>query len=203
MSKLLNYFFVFCAFLLFSAFIIPKNGSEKQKQTTEPITINWISIEEAIRLNEKSPKKMFIDVYAPWCGWCKKLDNTTLQNPDVVKYINENYYAVKLNAESKDTITLGRQKYKFVSQGRVKGNELALSLLNNNLTLPSMVILEQDFSKDSKKPGFSLNYSRLSVIPGYLDAPKMDKVLRYFGDDYYKKVKWAIFDKKFKSRISR
>ena len=51
--------------------------------------INWISLEEAQRLNEKEPRKIIIDLYTSWCGWCKKMDASTFAHPVVAKYVNE------------------------------------------------------------------------------------------------------------------
>ena len=45
-----------------------------------------------------------MDVYTEWCGPCKLLDKNTFQNPDVSRYIIENYYAVKFNAEGMEEI---------------------------------------------------------------------------------------------------
>ena len=65
--------------------------------------INWISIEEAEIANKKEPRKVFIDVYTDWCGWCKKMDASTFEDPQIIKYLNENYYCVKLDGEDKNT----------------------------------------------------------------------------------------------------
>ena len=66
--------------------------------------IQWMSFEDAVAMtqNEGNTKKVFIDVYTDWCGWCKKMDKDTFQNPEVAKYMQENYYMVKFNAEGKD-----------------------------------------------------------------------------------------------------
>ena len=69
--------------------------------------INWISMQEAIDLTAKpgNKKKIFIDAYTDWCGWCKRMDQSTFIDSNVIKHMNENYYAVKFDAESYDTIT--------------------------------------------------------------------------------------------------
>ena len=66
--------------------------------------IHWMDFESAVAASQKQPKKMFIDVYTDWCGWCKKMDASTFMDDSVAAYINANYYPVKFNAESKDTI---------------------------------------------------------------------------------------------------
>ena len=65
-----------------------------------------MSIEKAyeLSLTEENPKKIFIDVYTDWCGWCKRMDNTTFKDSVMVKFLNDNFYCVKLNAEQKEDI---------------------------------------------------------------------------------------------------
>ena len=79
--------------------------------------INWVSIEEAEKMNKEKPKKIMVDVYTDWCGWCKKMDKDTFSNPVIAEIINEHYYAVKLNAEGKDEIIFNGTTYKFIAQG--------------------------------------------------------------------------------------
>ena len=65
----------------------------------EPTKIKWLTIEQAYALNQKEPRKMVIDVYTDWCGWCKVMDRETFSKPAIAEFVNKNYYAVKLNAE--------------------------------------------------------------------------------------------------------
>ena len=73
--------------------------------------INWVTLEEAVELQKKNPKKIMMDVYTSWCGPCKMLDRNTFQNKDVATYVNENYYAVKFNAEGEKTVTFNGKTY--------------------------------------------------------------------------------------------
>ena len=79
--------------------------------TIQAQEINWLSIDEAIELQKQNPKKIMIDVYTNWCGPCKALDRNTFHNKEVVDYVNENYYAVKFNAEGDDVINYKGTKY--------------------------------------------------------------------------------------------
>lgn len=74
-------------------------------------TIKWVTFNEALELQKKKPKKIFMDVYTDWCGPCKMLDKQTFHNPDVVKYINEHYYAVKFNGEGNETVAYQGKTY--------------------------------------------------------------------------------------------
>ena len=80
---------------------------EESKQTE----INWMTFEEAVAAQKENPKKIMIDAYTNWCGPCKMLDKQTFNNPDLVAYVNENYYAVKFNAEGNETIKFKGKTY--------------------------------------------------------------------------------------------
>ena len=138
--------------------------------------INWMSFEEAVKLNETAPKKIFIDVYTDWCGWCKRMDQTTFQDTAVIKYMNENYYAVKFDAEMSDTIVFGG--YTYVNEGGVNGrrgtHQLAAAMLQGRLSYPSYVFMNE-------------NNQLLTVAPGYMDAKDIMPVLSYFATDAFKK----------------
>ncbi|MGB3078914.1 MAG: DUF255 domain-containing protein, partial [Saprospiraceae bacterium] len=45
--------------------------------------INWLTWEEAQAKNQQHPKKFIVDVYTQWCGWCKKMDKATFEEPKI------------------------------------------------------------------------------------------------------------------------
>ncbi len=136
--------------------------------------INWMTFQEAVKLNETAPKKIFIDVYTDWCGWCKKMDKTTFLDPTVVEYMNENFYAVKFDAEMNDTISFAG--YTFINQGGMGGrkgtHQLAAALLQGRLSYPSYVFMDE-------------KNQLLTVAPGYMEPKDLMPILKYFGTDAY------------------
>ncbi|HEY9677527.1 MAG TPA: thioredoxin fold domain-containing protein [Drouetiella sp.] len=58
-------------------------------------------LERSLDRAEKEHKLVLADFYTSWCGWCKKLDQTTFADPALMKYMDEHYIPVKLNAEDK------------------------------------------------------------------------------------------------------
>lgn len=114
--------------------------------------IKWMSWEEAIALNKKHPKKIFVDLYTSWCGWCKVMDQKTFSDEAVVAYMNANYYAVKFDAEQKASIEY--KKYTFKYKPENKAHELAISLLDGKMSYPSFVVLNE-------------KEERMSIIKGY------------------------------------
>ncbi len=64
--------------------------------------VQWLSIEQALELQKKEPKKIFMDIYTDWCGPCKMMDILTYSNKDVIEYVNKNFYPVKFNGEGNE-----------------------------------------------------------------------------------------------------
>lgn len=143
-----------------------------------------MSFEEAVEANEKDPRKFIVDVYTNWCGWCKRMDATTFSDPVVIKYINENYHAVKLNAERTDTIVLGQQVFVNKRGGKRSPHELAVALLNGKMSYPTIVYLDE-------------NVDMLQPVAGYLDAKGIEPILKFFGDNAYKTIDWPSYESSF------
>jgi len=143
-------------------------------QQSSQSAIHWMNFDDVVRLGETHPKKIFIDVYTPWCGWCKKMDAETYQDPKIIAYINKNFYAVHLDAETADTFHFKGHKF-FNPQPHTRGytNELASSLLDGKLGYPTTVYMDEGFS-------------RLTYIQSYMSAADLMPILIYFAEEKYK-----------------
>jgi len=158
--------------------------------TSSAQDIKWYGFQEAVELCKKQPKKIFIDVYTDWCGWCKVYDRNTFSNPAIAEYMNKHYYPVKFNAEGNDTIHF--QGHVFTNPGgNLGGNRkpthpLAVSLLNGKMSYPSVVFMNEKFQL-------------LHVQPGYLSPEQFAPFMVYFGEEIYNtKTTWEEFNKTFK-----
>lgn len=149
--------------------------------------VKWLSIEEAYAKSQTdtTPKKIFIDVYTDWCGWCKKMDKDTFQNEAVAAYMNEKYYMVKLDAEGKDPITFKDTEFKFISSGRNGYHELAAALLQGKMSYPTVVFLDESFNM-------------LSPVPGYQKPDPFMNIAKYFGENIYKTSDWKTYSEQGK-----
>lgn len=151
--------------------------------------INWLTWEEVEEKMHEQPKKIMVDVYTEWCGWCKKMDASTFQNPELIKYINENFYAIKFDAEYTGPITINNTEYNFVKAGRKGYHELAAKILRGKLSYPSLVFLDY-------------NMKVIQPIPGYRDALTLDMILHYFHEDHHKTTPWKKYANKYEKKSS-
>lgn len=117
--------------------------------------LDWIDIEKASQISEISNKKKFlVDVYTDWCHWCKVMDKQTFTDPEVIKYISDNFHVVKFDAESQRTLNFKGKSYQWQNEGRNGVNGLALELLQGRLSYPSLVYLDEKLNPLAVSPGF-------------------------------------------------
>ncbi|MEO8150626.1 MAG: DUF255 domain-containing protein [Bacteroidia bacterium] len=168
-----NFTTLFCFLMLLGSLGCNAQTSEHAGQK-----IKWMSFTQAVEANKKQPKKIFIDIYTGWCGWCKKMDATTFLNDTVANYMNEKFYAVKMDAENKDTIMFNDHQFFFMPE--YKANSLALSLLNGKMSYPTFVVMDE-------------KVQLLSPVAGYQTVPQIMPVLKYFGDNIYLNQNWTDY----------
>jgi len=173
-------------YLLFLFLLTAAFGSKAQSDEPKS-AVAWMTIEEALEKSKTEKRKIFIDVYTDWCGWCKVMDRETFSDPEVAKVLNEKFYAVKLNAEKKkEDVVIHGTTFKFIETSPGKGiHQLAAALLQNQLSYPTVVFLSEDFGMISPMPGFKKPeefHVSLSFVAS--DAFKRTDINTYVKDEY-------------------
>jgi len=130
--------------------------------------VNWLTFEQLEDSLKVSPKKVFVDFYADWCTYCHKMDKITFQDLEVAALLNNDYYAVRMNIETPDTVRFGNQV--FVNERIKKPNpvhQIALLMASQRgkvFSLPAMVLLDDTFKAKAR-------------FFQYLDAEQMIEIL--------------------------
>jgi thioredoxin-related protein len=149
-------------------------------------TVKWMSFEEALQKSKIEKRKIFIDVYTSWCGWCKVMDKNTFSEAHVAKILNEEFYPVKFNAEQRENVEFNGTTFKYVASGNSGYHELAAALLNNKLSYPTVVFLDEEFRM-------------IQPLSGYQEPKDFHPIIQFIGEDHYKTTTWKDWQVQYKS----
>lgn len=153
--------------VLTSCFIIFSSG--KVRPTREKM--EWLNLQEALVKLKVQNKPVLIDVYTDWCHWCKVMDQKTYSNQHVINYLSDNFYPVRVNAETRDTLLWNDHKYAYNAGYKI--NEFALFATNGQASFPTTVIILNDGTPPIP-------------VPGYMEPKQLELIVKYFGDGEYK-----------------
>jgi thioredoxin-related protein len=168
---------------LFAAFLILTSFAQQTPSTSEVGMINWMTWDQAMEAQKITPRKIFIDVYTDWCGYCKKMDQTTFKNSDVIRALSDDFYAVKFDAEIKETITYNGEDYVFKNEGRRPSHQLAQALLDGRMAYPSFVYLDEQLRK-------------IMPSPGYKKPIQLLTELEFISTESYTEMSWEDYVKR-------
>ena len=142
--------------------------------------IKWLSLEEAIELQQKEPKKIIMDFYTNWCGPCKLLDKRTFNNKNVSEYINKNFYAVKFNAEGNDVVKFNGNEFTNPNYDPAKAyrrnSAHQLSRYFGVNAFPTIVFMDE-------------NKGLITQVKGFQTPQQLEVYLKLFHSNDYKNLK--------------
>lgn len=141
--------------------------------------VNWLTdLDLALQKARQEKKPILVDIVTDWCAYCNLMDQRIYRKSDFAEYINKTFIPVRLNAECEDTLTFQGARFPYHPEQRV--NELPYQLLGGRLEYPATAFLTSDGTL-------------IQTVFGFIEPEIMPKLLRYFGDGYYKTNDWNIY----------
>lgn len=137
-----------------------------------------LSFNDALLKAKNENKKIIVDVYTDWCGWCKKMDSEAYSNAEVKKIIEEDFIFVKLNAEGTLKVTYNNKQY----------TEEGLAAYFEVTGYPTTLFLEPD----GKVIEYKYDSMKMNNLPGYFKTEDFKKILNYFKDSKYKESDLSV-----------
>ncbi|MBI4548602.1 MAG: DUF255 domain-containing protein [Ignavibacteriae bacterium] len=159
-------YFRYSFFILFLATSFIQGGDKTE--------VKWLALETALTEAKKSDKKLLLDFYTTWCGWCKRLDKDVYGNEEVAKYLNQEYVLVKINAEASNKV-----KYKDSTY-----TEIAFASSFGVTGYPTIVFLDAQGEP-------------ITSLGGYVPADRFLPIVKYIAEDHYKNLTWEEYLDKY------
>jgi uncharacterized protein YyaL (SSP411 family) len=167
--------FISCCLIVLTSAKVKRTSSDK---------IQWLTIQEATRLQKEHFKPIYVDLYTDWCRWCKVMDKETYEDPNVIKYLNDKFYPVRLNAETRDTINWKGKAYTYDASYRI--NTFSLYITDYQPSFPTTVFLTDDKTAPI-------------ALSGYMKPNELELMAKYVGEGAYNTKPFQVFQHDFHS----
>ncbi|MBE2186522.1 MAG: thioredoxin family protein [Rhodothermales bacterium] len=136
------------------------------------------SFNAALAAAKISGKKVLVDIYAPWCPWCRRMQAEVYPAPSVRSEVARYYEAVRLDGE--DTT----KSIRFTPAGQTQEYHLSpqqLAVALGAEGYPTIAFMTKD-------GGY------VTRVPGFADAVTFRRALRYVGTDAYRTQAFDAFE---------
>jgi len=173
---------------LYILFFVALASFQVSGQTAEKI--KWHTMEEALTLNAASPRKILLDVYTDWCGFCKRMDAETFNHPTIAKYINQNFYAVKFNAESSTPIIYDGHTYTNPGNGGMRRSTDHFDRALGVSGYPTIAYINSDLKI-------------IGIVPGFYTAVNIEPLLHFIAEEKYLTIGFEEYEKTFQGELNK
>lgn len=128
--------------------------------------IHWISLKEALKLQKTSPRLIFITWTAHLNVGSTVMTYNAFEDPRVARYMNDHFYCVKLDAQTNDTLVMGKVYVNGHKPDRY--HQLATAQLEGKMIFPSLLFLDTEKKVVVKQQSYlgPLNFFALANYAG-------------------------------------
>jgi len=148
-----------------------------------PLVVNWMPLNEALKLNKEKPKGIFLTFYSKSNASSSVMLVNAFSHNKVAAYLNEHFYCVRLDAQTTDTLIWDKAYYNKHETGNY--HELAQTMMKSNMQFPSIFYFD--------------GTNRLILSENsYLSPEALYILSNYVFSGSYKTKQFADFMKAFK-----
>jgi len=148
-----------------------------------PLVVNWMPLNEALKQNKENPKGIFLTFYTKNSAASSVMLVNAFSHNKVAAYLNENFYCVRIDAQTSDTLIWDKQYVNIKEPGNF--HELAKTFMKGQMQFPSIFYFDK-----SNKLILSENL--------YLSPEALYLLSNYVVTESYKSKQFTDFMKSFK-----
>lgn len=140
--------FIYSIMLCFLVSTMSCSSLKETRKVSPSIALQVYQFEQLDSLMQIEPRPISIFLHAPWCTYCKQMEQTTLKKQDIIRQLNEAYYFVSFDGESQEDVTFQGKTFSYKPNGRYSGtHELAYALgsVDGELAYPGFIILNPEY----------------------------------------------------------
>jgi thioredoxin-related protein len=118
------------------------------------------------------------------------MQNDGSNNEVIAKYLNEHFYPVRFDAETRDSVAFNNVVFKNNNPPETHRpvHDFAISILDGKLSYPSVVFVDEEIK-------------RVQTIVGYHRADQFEPIIKFIGSKVYKTTKYEEFQKTFVAEV--
>jgi thioredoxin-related protein len=147
-----------------------------------PLVVNWVPLNEALKLNKENPKGIFLTFYAKSSAASSVMLVNAFSHNKVAAYLNEHFYCVRIDSQTSDTLTWDKTYYNKHELGNY--HELATTIMKDKMQFPSIFY-------------FDTNNKLILTENSYLSPEALYLLSNYVVSESYKAKPFAEFIKTF------
>ncbi|MBN2227275.1 MAG: thioredoxin fold domain-containing protein [candidate division Zixibacteria bacterium] len=165
-------------FLLFPALLLAdQTDHKKQNPKDVPVdttAVTWMSYDTGMALAQETGKHVMVNFTTKWCGYCKKMNQTTFVDPEVIRYLNRHFVSIKVDGDSPRELDVNGYK---ISEKNLARAEYRVT------GYPTYWFLKSGGDK-------------IGPAPGYKSSDQMLDLLSFVKDDLYDAMSFSDYVKK-------
>lgn len=147
--------------LSFVGYSIP--DAEAQRTGTSPMT--WQRYDQGLSAAKNHKKYVFVQFYANWCGYCRKMDKEVFTQPHILNQLKHHFVSIRVNGESANALTINGKKV----------SEQQLTQQHNVSGYPTLLFMDQQGKPIGKHPGY-LGPDEFKAVLGYISSGSYQKM---------------------------